>query len=332
MKRIRWGILSTGKIAGSFTEDIKHVPDAEVVAVGSRNQATADVFGNKHNIPNRHSSYLDLANDPDVDVIYIATPHVFHAENSILCMEAKKAVLCEKAFSIHAGEAKTMIQTARKNNVFLMEALVTRHFPVIHQVLDWIKDGLIGEVRVVQADRCIRGDFSMKDRALNSELGGGSLLDLGIYVIGFSSMIFGGPPNKATGFGFIGDYGSDEQGASILEYDNGALAVLTFALRTATVNNAYIYGTEGYIKIPDLFAVPNKATLHVDGQKIIDFEEPILGNGLHYQVKEVHRCLRESLLESPRMPLKESLQIMETMDTIRAPWDLKYPNDSTHIL
>ncbi len=110
------------------------------------------------------------------------------------------------------------------------------------------------------------------------------------------------------------------------------MAVLTFALRTATVNNAYIYGTEGYIKIPDLFAVPNKATLHVDGQKIIDFEEPILGNGLHYQVKEVHRCLRESLLESPRMPLKESLQIMETMDTIRAPWDLKYPNDSTHIL
>ncbi|MBT5268797.1 MAG: Gfo/Idh/MocA family oxidoreductase, partial [Candidatus Marinimicrobia bacterium] len=112
MKRIRWGILSTGKIAGSFTEDIKYVPDAEVVAVGSRNQATADAFGNKHNIPNRHSSYRDLANDPEVDVIYIATPHVFHAENSILCMNAKKAVLCEKAFCIHAGEAEKMIQTA----------------------------------------------------------------------------------------------------------------------------------------------------------------------------------------------------------------------------
>jgi predicted dehydrogenase len=247
-------------------------------------------------------------------------------------MKAKKAVLCEKAFCIHAGEAKKMIQTARENNVFLMEALTTRHFPVIHQVLDWIVDGLIGDVRIVQADRCIRGDFAMEDRALNSELGGGSLLDLGIYVIGFSSMIFGGPPNKATGFGFIGDYGSDEQGASILEYDHGALAVLTFALRTTTVNDAYIYGTKGYIKIPDLFAVPNKATLHIDGQKKVDFEEPILGNGLHYQVHEVHRCLREGLLESPRMPLKESLQIMETMDTIRSSWDLKYPNDSTHIL
>ena len=118
MKKIRWGILSTGKIAGNFAEDIKHVLDAEVVAVGSRSQETADTFGQKHQISNRHSSYQDLENDPDVDVIYIATPHVFHAENSILCMNAKKAVLCEKAFCIHAGEAEKMIQTARKNNVF----------------------------------------------------------------------------------------------------------------------------------------------------------------------------------------------------------------------
>jgi predicted dehydrogenase len=329
MKKIRWGILSTGNIAGSFTEDICHVLDAEVVAVGSRNQASADAFGQKYSIPNRHPSYESLANDSDVDVIYIATPHVFHAENSILCMEAKKAVLCEKAFSIHAGEAKKMIQTARKNNVFLMEALVTRHFPVIHQVLDWIKDGMIGEVRIVQADRCIRGEFTTESRGLNPTLGGGSLLDLGIYVIGFSSMIYGHAPKKSTGFGFIGNQGSDEQGASLLEYENGALAVLTFALRTTTVNDAYIYGTEGYIKIPDLFAVPNKATLHRDGNTKIEFTEPILGNGLHYQVKEVHRCLREGLLESPRMLLKESLQIMETMDTIRASWDLTYPNDSS---
>lgn len=327
MKKINWGILSTGNIAESFTEDIKHVPDAEVVAVGSRNRDTAEAFGKKYNIPNRHSSYQSLANDPEVDVIYIATPHAFHAENSIMCMNAKKAVLCEKAFCIHAGEARAMISAARENNVFLMEALVTRHFPVIHQVLDWIADGLIGDVRIVQADRCIRGDFSMEDRALNPELGGGSLLDLGIYVIGFSSMIFGKAPKKTTGFGFIGDYGSDEQGASILEYYNGALAVLTFALRTATVNDAYIYGTEGYIKIPDLFAVPNHASLHINGEKELMFDKPILGNGLHYQVQEVHRCLRAGLLESPRMPLEESLQIMETMDKIRDVWDLKYPND-----
>ena len=332
MKKIRWGILSTGNVANSFVKDIKHVPDAEVIAVGSRNQETADTFGQKYNIPHCYSSYEALANDPDVDVIYIATPHVFHAENSILCMEAGKAVLCEKAFCINAGEAEKMILSARENNVFLMEALVTRHFPVIHQVLNWIKDGLIGEVRLVQADRCAREEFTLESRVMKRELGGGSLLDLGIYVIGFSSMIFGQPPQKATGFGFIGDYGSDEQGASILEYDNGALAILTFALRTDTVNEAYIYGTKGYIKLPDLFAVPHKASLHIKGQPEIKFEKTIIGNGLHYQVKEVHRCLRESLLESPRMPLEESLQIMETMDAIRSSWDLTYPNDSNQSL
>ncbi len=332
MKKIRWGILSTGNVANSFVKDIKHVPDAEVIAVGSRNQETADTFGQKYNIPHCYSSYEALANDPDVDVIYIATPHVFHAENSILCMEAGKAVLCEKAFCINAGEAEKMILSARENNVFLMEALVTRHFPVIHQVLNWIKDGLIGEVRLVQANRCAREEFTLESRVMKRELGGGSLLDLGIYVIGFSSMIFGQPPQKATGFGFIGDYGSDEQGASILEYDNGALAILTFALRTDTVNEAYIYGTKGYIKLPDLFAVPHKASLHIKGQPEIKFEKTIIGNGLHYQVKEVHRCLRESLLESPRMPLEESLQIMETMDKIRSSWDLTYPNDSNQSL
>ncbi len=332
MKKIRWGILSTGNVANSFVKDIKHVPDAEVIAVGSRNQETADTFGQKYNIPHCYSSYEALANDPDVDVIYIATPHVFHAENSILCMEAGKAVLCEKAFCINAGEAEKMILSARENNVFLMEALVTRHFPVIHQVLNWIKDGLIGEVRLVQANRCAREEFTLESRVMKRELGGGSLLDLGIYVIGFSSMIFGQPPQKATGFGFIGDYGSDEQGASILEYDNGALAILTFALRTDTVNEAYIYGTKGYIKLPDLFAVPHKASLHIKGQPEIKFEKTIIGNGLHYQVKEVHRCLRESLLESPRMPLEESLQIMEAMDAIRSSWDLTYPNDSNQSL
>ena len=166
MKKIRWGILSTGNVANSFVKDIKHVPDAEVIAVGSRNQETADTFGQKYNIPHCYSSYEALANDPDVDVIYIATPHVFHAENSILCMEAGKAVLCEKAFCINAGEAEKMILSARENNVFLMEALVTRHFPVIHQVLNWIKDGLIGEVRLVQANRCAREEFTLESRVM----------------------------------------------------------------------------------------------------------------------------------------------------------------------
>ncbi|KAA3657502.1 MAG: gfo/Idh/MocA family oxidoreductase [Calditrichaeota bacterium] len=328
MEKIRWGILSTGSIANSFVKDLQHVPDAEVVAVGSRTQESADKFADTYNIPKRYASYDALAKDADVEVIYIATPHSMHAENGIMCMRAGKAVLCEKAFTITASEAEQMIAVARKEKVFLMEALVTRHFPVIHKVLEWIKDGLIGEVRMVHANRCARGQFRQEQRHLNPELGGGSLLDVGIYVIGFASMIYGKPPVDAVGYGHVGEFGSDEQGATLLQYDNGALAVLSFALRTAAVNEAYIYGTKGHIKLPDLFAVPEKAILCVDGEDKVIFEEALVGNGLHYQVLEVHRCLRDGLLESPRMPLQESLQLMQTMDKIRAPWSFRYPNDN----
>jgi dihydrodiol dehydrogenase / D-xylose 1-dehydrogenase (NADP) len=327
MDTIRWGILSTGSIAHSFVKDLKLIPDAELVAVGSRSQSTADSFGDMHDIPNRHSSYEALANDPDVDVIYVATPHTIHLENSILCMKAGKAVLCEKALTINAREAEEMIRVAREEKVFLMEAMVTRHFPVTHQILDWINEGKIGEVRMVKATRGARGKFDNFTRHLNPELGGGSLLDVGIYVISFASMIYGKAPLKSVGYGYIGSSGSDEQGAALLEYDAGALAILTYALRTETVNEAYIFGTEGYIKVFPTFAVAQKAVLHIEGEEEVITEIPINGNGLNYEAREVMRCLRAGELESPRMPLDESLEIMRIMDNIRAPWPLKYPND-----
>jgi predicted dehydrogenase len=242
-------------------------------------------------------------------------------------MKAGKAVLCEKAFAITAREAEEMIRVAREQKVFLMEAMVTRHYPVIHTVCEWVKEGRIGEVRMVKATRCARGKFNDTTRHLNPALGGGSLLDVGVYVISFASMIYGKPPLKAVGYGHIGTSGSDEQGAALLEYENGALGILTFALRTDAVNEAYILGTKGRIKIYATFAVPDKATLTVDGQDEVTIELPVKGRGFHYEAAEVMKCLREGKLESPRMPLDESLEIMRTMDTIRAEWSLKYPND-----
>ena len=327
MEKIRWGILSTGDIAHSFAKDLKLLPDADLIAVGSRNQKTADAFGDQFSIPKRHASYDKLANDPDIDVIYIATPHTLHAENSILCMKAGKAVLCEKALTINAPEAEKMIEVAREQQVFLMEAMVTRHFPVTHAIQDWIKSGEIGEVRMVKATRCARGSFDNTTRHLNPILGGGSLLDVGVYVVSFSSMIYGKPPIRTVGYGHIGSSGSDEQGAALLEYENGALSVLIFALRTNAVNEAYILGTKGYIKIFPPFAVPTKAILNVEGKDEISVEIPINGNGLNYEAAEVMRCMREGKLESPRMPLDESLEIMRTLDQIRTPWPLKYKND-----
>jgi predicted dehydrogenase len=327
MEKIRWGILSTGSIAHSFAKDLKLIPDAELIAVGSRSQSAADAFAQEYDIPNPHASYESLAQDPDVDVIYVATPHTLHAENSILCMRAGKAVLCEKAFAINAAEAEKMIRVAREEKVFLMEAMVTRHFPVIFQIQDWIKEGKIGEVRIVKATRCAKGSFDNFTRHLKPELGGGSLLDVGIYVISFASMIYGKPPKKSMGIGYIGSSGSDEQSAALLEYDAGAMAILTFALRTDAVNEAYIYGSEGYIKVDPTFAVAEKATLFQENEDPVSVEIPIEGNGLNYETREVMRCIRSGELESPRMPLNESLEIMKIMDEIRAPWPLKYPND-----
>lgn len=325
--KIKWGIISTGHISNKFANALKILPDAELLAVASRTKEKASAFAKKHDIPKAYASYAELANDPDIDVVYIGTPHTFHLENSAMCMRKGKAVLCEKALTINAEEAKEMVRIAREENVFLMEAMIPRHIPLLKKVLKWIKEGRIGEVRMLKASRCAHGIFPKGARQLNPELGGGSLLDVGVYVISFASMIFNKPPVEVAGLSHIGDLGSDEQGVAILKYDQGEIADLSFALRTNAVDEAYILGTKGYIKIDDLFAVPTKATLVVSQKEVDIIEEPIIGNALNYEAEEVMRCLKEGLKESPFMPLDESIQIMEIMDQIRKPWGLKYSND-----
>ena len=262
--KIKWGILSTGHISKKFADALALLPDAVLAAVASRDLETAKNFAEKYNVPKAYGTYEELAADPDIDVIYIGTPHTFHLENSVMCMRKGKAVLCEKALTINAAEAREMVRVAREQNVFLMEAMITRHVPLIKKVLAWIREGRIGEVRMVRASRCARGVFPPGARQMNPELGGGSLLDVGVYVISFASMIFQKSPLETVGIGHIGDWESDEQGVAILKYGNGEIADLSFALRTAAVNEAYIFGTEGYIKIDDVFAVPTKASLFVN--------------------------------------------------------------------
>ena len=325
--KIKWGIISTGHISSKFADALKILPGAELLAVASRNKKNALEFAKKHHVARAYASYTELADDPNIDVVYIGTPHTFHLENSALCMRKGKAVLCEKAFTINAKEAKEMVRIAREENVFLMEAMIPRHVPLLKKVLQWIEKGRIGEVRMVKASRCARGIFPEGARQLNPDLGGGSLLDVGVYVISFASMIFGKPPVEVVGLSHIGDLGSDEQGVAILKYDHGEIADLSFALQTNAVDEAYILGTEGYIKIEDLFAVPTKATLFINGKETDILEEEIIGNALNYEAEEVMRCLKEGLKESPLMPLEESIEIMEIMDKIRKPWGLIYSND-----
>lgn len=326
--KIKWGIISTGHISGKFAAALAILPEAELAAVASRNIETANKFAEKFNVPKVYATYQELANDPDIDVIYIGTPHTFHLENSVMCMRAGKAVLCEKAFTVNAAEARKMVRVAREENVFLMEAMITRHVPLLKKVLKWIADGRIGEVRMVKASRCARGEFPSGARQLNPELGGGSLLDVGVYVISFASMIFQKTPVEVVGLSHIGELGSDEQGVAILKYDKGEIADLSFALKTIAVNEAYILGTDGYIKVHDVFAVPTKATLFIDKKEVDTIEEPIIGNALNYEAEEVMRCLNAGLKESPLMPIYESIEIMEIMDKIRKPWGLVYSNDN----
>lgn len=325
---IKWGIISTGNISNKFAEALKILPEAELLAVASRDLVSAKEFANKHQIPRAYATYQELADDPDIDVVYVGTPHTFHLENSVMLMRKGKSVLCEKSFTINASEAREMVRVAREEDVFLMEAMIPRHVPLLKKVLQWIKDDRIGDVRMLKASRCAHGIFPPGARQLNPKLGGGSLLDVGVYVISFAMQVFGKNPVEIAGLAHIGDWGSDEQGVAILKFDKGEIADLSFALQTNAVDEAYILGTKGLIKIHELFAVPTKASLIIDRKEFDIIEEPIIGNALNYEAEEVMRCMKAGLKESPLMPLDESIQIMEIMDKIRKPWNLVYSNDS----
>ncbi|MGD2173908.1 MAG: Gfo/Idh/MocA family oxidoreductase [Candidatus Brocadiaceae bacterium] len=324
MEPIRWGILGTGTIAGKFAEGLSVLDDAELVAVGSRAQGTADRFAGAWDVPHGHPSYRALAGDPDVDVVYVATPHPMHKENTILCLEAGKAVLCEKPLTVNAQQAGQVISCARECGLFLMEAVWTRFLPAIERLRELLAEGAVGELRLLKADFCFRSGWNPEGRLLNPALAGGALLDVGCYTISLASMVFGCPPRRVTGLADIGQTGVDEQSAVIQDHGGGRLAVLTCAVRTRTLHEAYLYGTDGYIRVHHPFWHASKLTVVRGGEEEL-LQLPYEGNGYNYEAAEVGRCLREGRLESEVMPLDESLSTMATMDRLRAQWDLTYP-------
>ncbi len=323
---VRWGILGAGRIAGIFATGLSALPDAELVAVGSRARETADAFADKFNIPRRHDSYEALARDPDVDVIYVATPHPLHKENTVLCLRAGKPVLCEKPFTLNAAEADEAIAVARERGVFLMEAMWPRFVPLWRKVRELLAEGAIGEVRMLSADLGFRSGFNPQGRLLNPELGGGALLDVGVYPVSLASMIFG-PPSRIVSMAHLGETGVDEQAAMILGHDAGQLAILYTAIRTNTPHVATIMGADGMIDIHHDWHKPTAFTLKRAGQEPRRFEIPPEGNGYNYEAAEVARCLREGKLESDILPLDETRSIVQTLDRIRAQWGLRYPGE-----
>jgi len=322
---IRWGILGTGAIAHKFADALKAVPDAELSAIGSRAQRTADVFGDEFDVPRRHESYQSLAEDPEVDAIYVSSPHPMHCENTLLCLNADKPVLCEKPFALNAREAESMVLCARQRGLFLMEAMWTRFLPAIAQVRQWLADGAIGEVRNMTADFGFRAGFNPEGRLLNPVLGGGALLDIGVYIVSLASMVYGEQPERIAALADIGTTGVDEQTTMAFRYDSGAMAALSCAVRTDTPRAVSILGTRGNIRIPAPFYDAYAVTLNVDGEEPVTVEPARVENGFKYEIEEAGRCLREGRLESAILPLDETLAILGTLDAVRAEIGLRYP-------
>ena len=324
MEKIRWGILGTGRIAGDFATGLAALEDAELVAVGSRTQESADRFAERFDIPHRHPTYDALAADPDVDIIYIATPHTLHKENTITCLRAGKGVLCEKPFAINSAEAQEMIDCARASGGFLMEAMWTRFLPHIREMARRISDGQIGDIRLIQADFCYRAPLNPERRTFNPEMGGGALLDVGVYPISLAHHLLGAPARIAS-LAHLGETGVDEQAGILFQYDDGALAVLSTAVRTSTPQTLVISGTQGEIRTHDRWWAPAGFTISRDGHEAETVLPATVGNGWNYEAAACGRCLREGLTEHELMPLHETLAIMRLMDGLRTDWGLRYP-------
>jgi predicted dehydrogenase len=327
MEKIRWGILGTGGIARKFADGLALLPDASLTAVGSRTLSAAEAFGSEYKIPHRHGSYAALMEDPDVDVVYVATVHPLHCENSLGCLAAGKAVLCEKPFTMNAGEAEKVVALARQKKLFLMEAMWTRYFPAFVKIRGLLAEGAIGEVRQVQVDFCMKPEFNPKSRLFDPALGGGALLDLGIYPVSLASMVFGEAPRKILTAASLGSTGVDEQSAAVMEYPGERLAVISCSLRFFSPQEAHVLGTTGRIRVHKPWWYADTFTLTRAGREDETVTLPYLGNGYAHEAVEVMDCLRGGRLESSVMPLDESLRIMRTLDAIRAEWGLKYPGE-----
>ena len=320
---INWGILGPGSIANRFAKGLTSVPDAKLYAVGSRTQAKADEFADKYGAPKRYGSYEALAADPDVQAIYIATPHPQHIEAMRLCLNHGKAVLCEKPFTVNAKEAAEVIDLARAKDLFLMEGMWARFFPGMVRVRELLAAGAVGEARMLQADFGFRAGVNPEGRLFNPALAGGGLLDVGVYPISLASMIFG-TPTDMSGLAQMGETGVDEMAAVSLKYAGGQLASVVTGIRISTPSEATIFGTEGSLKLHAPFWNPVKLTLNAGG-KAEEIDVPFEGEGFNYEAQEVQNCLRAGKTESAVMPLDETLSIMQTLDTLRAQWGLKYP-------
>ncbi|MCL9661130.1 Gfo/Idh/MocA family oxidoreductase [Paenibacillus hunanensis] len=322
-RKLNWGVVGTGGISNKFIADLPFTSNGVAYAASSRSMESAEAFVQKYNMTRAYDDYDKMLEDPELDAVYVGTPHPLHKENVLKALHAGKHVLCEKPFTINAGELEEMITLAREKKLFLMEGMWTRFLPPLRKVREWIRDGRIGEVLLTKAEFGFRMPWEPEHRLLNPELGGGALLDTGIYPVSFASMIFGAQPEKILSTAHMGETGVDEQFSIILGYSGGRTATLNGSIRILLPNEAYIHGTEGYIHIPQ-FLFSREASLYVEGEEVETFTDDRECEGYAFEAEEAGRLILEGKLESDVMPLDESLAIMRILDEVRAQWGFKY--------
>jgi predicted dehydrogenase len=316
MKKYRWGFLGLGKIAHKFASDLSLSNQAERFACGSRSASRSAAFAAVHSLKKSFDSYESLAQCPDLDIVYIGTPHSSHCELTLLCLEHGKAVLCEKPIGLNRAEALRMTEAAKHNGVFLMEALWTRFLPPTLHLLDILNQGVIGKIHALQADFGFPAVFEPQSRLFDPALGGGALLDIGIYPAFLAYLILGKPQHIAAASSY-GKSGVDEDTGMIFTYANGAIAHLHANVRYFTPTEATIYGAEGQIKLANRWHHTRELILTNNKQeeKILHFDYPC--TGYQFEAEEVMRCLDNGLTESPLWPLQSSLDLMEILDDVR---------------
>lgn len=330
-KKIYWGILGGGRIAQKFTSDLKQVEDAELYAVASRSKTNAASFSDLYPGAILYNNYEDLAQNPDIDVIYIATPHGLHYAHTLLCLQHGKAVLCEKAFALNSRQAEKMISTAKAKQIFLMEALWSKFTPSWQKMMETARSGELGEIKNVLINFGFIPQVPVADRLYNPSLGGGTLLDIGIYNIFYAVSVLGKPDHIGARM-TPAPSGVDEQCAVALGYDNGAMAQLFSSYSAQLATEAHISGNKGRIRLTHRFYTPETTIEFYPGRatdhKHIIPVKPTEGFGYHYEARHVGECLRKGLTESPVMTHADTLLLMEIMDEIRRKAAIHYPADT----
>lgn len=325
-KRYKWGILAPGKMAAKFTNSLKHLDNAELYAVGSRDRNKAEQFARDHGFRKYYGSYEELAEDPEVNIIYIASPHSFHHEHTLLCLRNKKAVLCEKAFALNSREVEDMIAEAARQNVFLMEALWPPFQPFYKKAAEILKSGVAGKMIHLRAYFSFNPPFDPVDRKFNVSLGGGSLLDIGIYPV-IDALTFTGVPEEVKAFAAFGPTGSEESVSALFKYNDGLMATIYSSFKTNVGIGCEILCEKGNITLSRGRDMNQRVILELHGmeKETLVFSPPAMG--YHWEAGEAMRCLDEGLTESPVVPLSFSRDLIKTLDRIRCDAGIIFPQD-----